>query len=281
MKSSGVCSSRKTPTLLDALRHLVAVSRRPGGTGVEHRVPRRHRRVRALGHELADRADDADDGRRERGRPVIEPRHPDDRPRLDAESSRRAVADEQLVGRVSSGQAAGHEHRHSRPRREVGAVDLHHRGRAARPVDARRQQHHRPRRPGGEAHPGHRADGVQLGRRDVRVARLELVRRPRFDALRAEVDEDVGRFGSGEELVDGDGGAATGCPGRQRHGGGETSEHRQRARGDPVPADERARPHPCRLAHHRAPLWRHGPRSGQGAGTWWARCGQPHHAETG
>ena len=143
-----------------------------------------------------------------------------------------------------SGQPAGHDDRIARPRRRRRAlVDLDHR---RRPGPARRRcvatsiiVH--------DALPACADTRPSIGsvaisdRRHIGVARREIVRRVRLDPGRAEVDQHVRRIGDARRTGRAGRRAATGCPRRHRHGGGEAGEQRQRRRWRPG-AGARARP---------------------------------------
>ena len=258
MKSSGVRSSRKTPTLLDALRTSSpwAVDQAepawnigfPDAIGESVRSGTSSPTVRTTPTTV--------DGN------GAAPSSSPDTQMTDPGSMPRAAAEPSLTSSSSGASPPGRRPATrtgiARPRREVGAVDLHHRGRrgaARRRSSPAASSSTTPWRRGAPRGIERMASSSADGTYALHV--WSSSGDPGSTPSGQKSMRTSGGSESGEELVDGDGGAATGCPGRQRHRGGETGEHRQRARGDPVPADERARPHPCRLAHHRAPLWRH------------------------
>ena len=155
-------------------------------------------------------------------------------------------------GASGRGQAAGDDDRIARPGRHAGTVDLDHRRRPSRPVDARGDQHHRPRRPARRrARPASSgsAPSPTTGRR-----RCTPRARPESSGSTPSGQKSISTSGGSEtadELVDGLRRCADRLPtspsARRRRGRrARASDHR----GDPVPSHERGRPHPSRLAAH-------------------------------
>ena len=172
-------------------------------------------------------------------------------------------------GASGSGQPAGHDDRIARPRGDGCPVDLDHR---RRPATARRRSSatsiivHDARAAWTHTRPssGSAPSRTTGRRRCTRRGRPATPARRPPGRSRSARPADRSRSTNWSMASDG---AATGCPGRHRHGGGETGEHAEDAAWRPG-AGARARPSAsvpprspsapvCRLAPSERPAWWH------------------------